>query len=185
METIKEIIRELVVFLILSTVLEQCIQNTKYKKYYKLVVGMIVILIMLKPIQAVISTEYAITDYYLDLEFQSEIEGLEQSLGNIQEKISEKEMETYAVYLEDKVTKELKEAAFDINKTRITLFINSEEKIDIKEVLVYQQNVECESIETLQVQKNKEKYLKEYIAQRYGIETSVIKIMEDVSGRTE
>jgi stage III sporulation protein AF len=176
MGIIKETVLELAGFLILSSVLEQFIQDMKYKKYYKLAVGMIVIFIMLEPIQSVFAFRYPFTEQYLELEYKNEIEELERSLGSIQEKISEEDLQSYAGYIGTKMTQTLKEENFQIEETTVSVGFNTEGQIDINEVIVYRKKDAAESIETLYTRREEEKFLKQYIAQRYQIRQEVITI---------
>ncbi|MBQ4068696.1 MAG: stage III sporulation protein AF [Lachnospiraceae bacterium] len=77
-------IKEILVFLILTAVINNLLPNNSYKKYVRLFTGLILIIILIAPILPYLKMDSAkLGNYTLDIENNNELESIERKLEEL------------------------------------------------------------------------------------------------------
>jgi len=77
-------IKEILVFLILTAVINNLLPNNSYKKYVRLFTGLILIIILISPILPYLKMDSAkLGNYTLDIENNNELESIERKLEEL------------------------------------------------------------------------------------------------------
>lgn len=84
MNIIEIYVKEILVFLILTVIINNTLPDNNYKKYIRLFTGLILIIIMISPILPYLKMDSsAIGNYSLNIERNSEIESIERKIEEI------------------------------------------------------------------------------------------------------
>lgn len=99
-------VRNITCYLIFMTVLTNILPDKKYEKYMKLFAGMVLILIVLKPLTSGLHLDDQIAYFFESITFQSQTDDLKKELSGMEEKRLSSMMGQY----EQAVSMDLKEA---------------------------------------------------------------------------
>lgn len=146
LEALVHWVTQIIMFVILAAVIDLLTPQTAMKKYIKLVVGLLLILVLLKPIFALfqLDMEGALTESFLELSKETETEENIESLIDFQKKEIES---TQHAYILEQMAVQLKEIAevpmeeeFDLAISHIEFAFSDEQEISaetLNEVIVY------------------------------------------------
>lgn len=86
MEEIKEIIKEIAIFLILINIISTVIPEDRYKKYIQIISGLVIILIIFNPLNKYLN-ENILYNSFEKIYKENEIVEMDKSLSNLNEDI--------------------------------------------------------------------------------------------------
>lgn len=181
MEILKETVKEIAGFLIVVSILENLIQDINFRKYLKMAAGIVLILIIMQPFTKLTGNQYDYSDMFTLQEYQEDISQMERSLGDINQMASADIMNQYKLYMEEKVSRDLTDAGFEIENVTVDLYVNQEEQVEMNKMTIY-----CNSgndrelihvgnyVDSSEAERN---YLKKYVANLYTIDETLIEII--------
>lgn len=125
MNGIYEWVRNITYYLIFITVVTNILPNKKYEKYLKLFAGMVLILIVLKPVTGGLKLDDKLAYYFESISFQKESDDLKKQLLGVEEK----RLETMIGQYETAVAADLEGMAenYGFYKKEITVRIESDQ----------------------------------------------------------
>ena len=94
MESILEMVRHVVVFLLLATLIGNLFMSTEYKKYFSYATSLVVVIMVLVPLMQLLGKEGDWQDYLFQADYRQEVEQTKeeiQLLGKKYEKTVEKQ----------------------------------------------------------------------------------------------
>lgn len=161
MEFLTNWITQIIIFILLATIIDLLVPNTGMKRYIKLVIGLVLILILLQPVFTLfnLNIEGSLEQIYLT---QFDDEGMIESVKDSIE-LQKKEIElTQGAYILEEMTVQLKQLANDSlrkhHNAEITdiVFVFADEELgtyeELSEVVVYLQEAAegAEDVETIE-----------------------------------
>lgn len=181
MDIFKETVKEIAGFLLVVSVLENLIQNGNFKKYLKMAAGIVLILIIIQPVAKLSGSHYDYSNMFTLQEYEEDIRQMEQSLGDVNRMASADIMNQYKLYMEEKISRDLTEAGFDIKEVTVDLSMNREEQVELGKMTIRCNNEKEKELihvgnEVSGIDAEKE-YLKKYVANLYMIDEAVIEII--------
>lgn len=99
METIMDMIRHVVVFLLLASMVSNLLVEQEYRKYISFATGLIVMVMVLVPVLSLMGKDQDWKDYLIEADYQQRAEG------------TRKEIEMFGEQYEERIKKELIEEA--------------------------------------------------------------------------
>lgn len=172
MEWLTGSIREISVFLILVSIISNLVQGEDYKKYIRIVSGIIIILIIINPIKKIFDEE-VIYSLFAEEYKQNELVELKKSMEGMNSEIYKKTMEEYEREIENKLKSVLEERGFGIENIDVTINIEGEE-IYIEEVYIKTRSKYGTYDEG--VGRSTSEFIKSYLWEEYSIEKDIIQV---------
>lgn len=172
MEWLTGTVRDISVFLILISILSNLVQGEDYKKYIRIVSGIIIILIIINPVKKIFDEE-GIYSLFAEEYKQNELVELKKSMEGMNSEIYKKTIEEYEKEIEDRLKEVLEERGFGIESIDVGIDIEDEE-LYIKEVYIktagrygpYDEGVGRSTSE----------FIKSYLWEEYYIEKDIIQV---------
>lgn len=113
-------------FLIFITIVNNLLPNKKYERYLKLFAGMILILLVLKPLTSSIRLEDTIAYYFESFTFKSESEDFKKEIMGMENQRLQQMINQYEKAVAEDVEAMAEEMGFSSNDTKITIEGNRE-----------------------------------------------------------
>lgn len=180
-ELLKETVKEIAGFMIVVSILEDLIQDANFKKYLKMAAGIVLILIIIHPILKFTNSSYDYSEMFAFQEYEKDIKQMEQSLGDVNQTASSDIMNQYKIYMEEKISKDLNDAGFEIKEVTVDLCINQESQVELDKMTIRYNNGERGRLIQVGNDVNetdaKKVYLKKYVANLYTIDEAIIEII--------
>lgn len=172
MDWITGTVREISVFLILVSIISNLVQGAEYKKYIRIVSGIIIILIIINPIKKLFD-EDGIYNLFANEYKQNELIELKKSMEGMNSEIYKKTMEEYEREIENKLKSVLEERGYAIDNIDVDINIEDEElyieKVYIRTGSRYGPYDEG-------VGRSTSEFIKSYLSDEYSIEKEIIQV---------
>jgi stage III sporulation protein AF len=172
MSWLTDSIKEIVVILILVSIISNLIPEENYKKYLRLISGIMIILIIINPIKKILNEEGLYYDFAEEYK-KNDIVELKKSMDNINSEIYTRTKEEYENEIAYKLKNSLEQRGYIIEETEVTM--------DIEEDLLYIENVYIEISNRYgsyddSVEKSTIKFIKSYLWEEYSINEDIVVI---------
>lgn len=181
MDILKTTVKEIAGFLLVVSILENLIQNGNFKKYLKMAAGIVLILIIIQPVAKLSGTRYDYSELFTLQEYEADIRQMEQALGDINRTASADIINQYKLYMEEKISRDLTEAGFDIRDVTVDLSVNREEQVELGKMTIRRDNGTKGELIRAGAKAGgtdaEKQYLKKYTANLYGIDEAIIEII--------
>lgn len=181
MDILKTTVKEIAGFLLVVSILENLIQDANFKKYLKMAAGIIMILIIIQPVVKLSGSRYDYSEMFTLQEYEEDIRQMEQALGDINQTASEDIMNQYKLYMEEKISRDLTEAGFDIREVTVALSVNREEQVELGKMTIRRDNGSKGELIRVGTEAGgidaEKQYLKKFAANLYGIDEALIEII--------
>lgn len=170
MDWITDSVREIAVFLILVSVITNFIPEGNYKKYIRVISGIIIILIVINPIQKIFHGDEFTVMFENEYKKKELIE-MKISMDGINSEIYQKTLEEYEKEIGNYIKNQLEERGFNIRNICI--------KMDVDKDVLYLKEVFIEVGDRYGtynegVGKSTGEFIKSYLCEEYGIEEEII-----------
>ncbi len=200
MEFIKEWVTNIILFVLFATVIDMLLPNSKFQKYVKMVVGLLLIAIILTPIFNLLTQDFedtmkGITNFepssenrinnLIDLQ-KNEIQAsqdayiLKQMAVQLKEDAKEELMDQYGLAITniDLVVDAENQQPFPENLQKVVLQLEQPEQEQTEEAVEVVQSVEINTQQPLQIQpENKDSNeVKQLLSEKWDIEAKVIEL---------
>lgn len=119
-------VRNITYYLILITVITNLLPNKKYEKYIKLFAGMVLILLVLKPLTGSLRLEDKITYYFESISFQNEAEDLKKEILGMEDFRLSQIISQYESAVAQDLEQMTRDAGFYPKDTRVSIERNQE-----------------------------------------------------------
>lgn len=119
-------VRNITYYLILITVITNLLPNKKYEKYIKLFAGMVLILLVLKPLTGSLRLEDKITYYFESISFQNEAEDLKKEILGMEDYRLSQIISQYESAVAQDLEQMTRDAGFHPKDTRVSIERNQE-----------------------------------------------------------
>ena len=176
-----EMVKEIAIFLIVVNILSSLMPNKNYQKYLKVLSGIVLILIILEPLQIFFDSTKLEELVERNLN-ESNIVELNQSLSGVNEEIGKQAKEMYEQEIADSISKYLVQQGIEINQITVEMEINQEDALELKEVVISlkDESYKLEEAEESgnRIPETRKQYVKNLVAENYGIETDRILVEE-------
>ncbi len=114
-------VRNIACYLIFMTVLANVLPSGKYEKYMRLFAGMVLLLLVLKPLTGGLRIEERIAYYYKNISFAQEVETLKEESSRLEEERKERMFSQYREGLAADVARLAESAGFAVRDVRVEL----------------------------------------------------------------
>ena len=114
-------VRNIARYLIFMTVLANVLPSGKYEKYMRLFAGMVLLLLVLKPLTGGLRIEERIAYYYKNISFAQEVETLKEESSRLEEERKERMFVQYREGLAADVARLAESAGFAVRDVRVEL----------------------------------------------------------------
>ena len=114
-------VRNIACYLIFMTVLANVLPSGKYEKYMRLFAGMVLLLLVLKPLTGGLRIEERIAYYYKNISFAQEVETLKEESSRLEEERKERMFVQYREGLAADVARLAESAGFAVRDVRVEL----------------------------------------------------------------
>lgn len=114
-------VRNIACYLIFMTVLANVLPSGKYEKYMRLFAGMVLLLLVLKPLTGGLRIEERIAYYYKNISFAQEVETLKEESSRLEEERKERMFAKYREGLAADVARLAESAGFAVRDVRVEL----------------------------------------------------------------
>ena len=121
MEAVYGWIRNLIVFFLFVTVIEHLLPGDSYRKYVRLFSGMVMILLVLKPLSQKLQIEERIARYYESFVFRYEADELKENILGIEEQRLEQMIAQYEEAVELDVKQMAEDMGFAVRDCRVKI----------------------------------------------------------------
>lgn len=121
MEELYSWVRNITYYLILITVVTNLLPNKKYEKYIKLFAGMVLILLVLKPLTGSLRLEDKITYYFESISFQNEADDLKKEILGMEDFRLGQMIAQYESAVAQDIGQMAKDAGFYPKETRVSI----------------------------------------------------------------
>ena len=200
MEFIKEWVTNIILFVLFATVIDMLLPNSKFQKYAKMVVGLLLIAIILTPIFNLLTQDFedtmkGITNFepssenrinnLIDLQ-KNEIQAsqdayiLKQMAVQLKEDAKEELMDQYGLAITniDLVVDAESQQPFPGNLQKVVLQLKQPEQEQTKEAVEVVKSVEINTQQPLQIQpENKDNDgVKQLLSEKWDVEAKVIEL---------
>src|SRR5574344_79655 len=102
MNWISSMIKELAIFMLIINILSSIVPTENYKKHFKIIAGIVLIIIIIQPISKIFGNNNLV-ELFEDKYMTSEITELNRSLGNVNKEICDKSIDSYQLELNEKI----------------------------------------------------------------------------------
>lgn len=103
METILEMIRHVVIFLLIATLVGNLFMGTEYKKYFAYAVSLIVVVMVLAPLMQIFGKEGDWKDYLLQADYRQQAEKTREEIELLGEEYEEKIQSQYVEQIREAI----------------------------------------------------------------------------------
>lgn len=183
MEGILESVKSLAAYLLFITVVKNLLGNSSYKKYAEFFMGLILILLIIKPLTQLLSLDETIETYLEKNAIQWDYQEVENQLRTAEEKRDQEIWNDYEKILKQQAQKTVTEQNLHLNKAQftmsqepdtygqvktVTLWVSSEEEpgIQVEKITLTQDD----PLDTQETRKIKKKLSEEFQIQQSAIE---------------
>lgn len=126
MDWFADSIREIAVFLILVSIISNFLPEDNYRKYIKIISGVIIILIIMNPIHKIFKGE-EIVSMFEDVYKKNDLVEMKKSMEGMNSEIYQKTLEEYETEIGTQLKNCLEERGFHIEDIRIRMNVEGEE----------------------------------------------------------
>lgn len=180
-DILKEAVKEIAGFLLVVSILENLIQNEKFRKYLKMTAGIVMILIIFQPLNKILGNDYNYFEMFTVKEYEKDIQEMEKSLSDVNKSASKDVISQYKLYMEEKVERELINEGFEIDEVTVELYVNEESMVELDKMTIRYDNANHPNLihvgNDISNIDAKKTYLKKYVANLYGISEKNIEII--------
>lgn len=184
MELITDTVKNLVIYLIFATVIKNLISNTSYAKYADFFIGLIMILILIRPIGKIINLDGNLEDYIQSNQINFQMKDERNELFEGEKLVDEAILNKANIQLKEQIENLAKEEEIYVEDSVIELSSDEESFGEIKKLELWlSYDKEQISIQKIRFGKQKEDNDKfsdfvKTLMSIYGIEEEVIFIYE-------
>lgn len=168
---IKDVIREIAVFTIFINIVSCIIPGDNYKRYLKLISGIIIIIIVMKPIFRYTDGNELYNAFIKEYEKNQVVE-LDKSLRNLNKKIADITISDYEREVSEDIVTFLTKKGFKVSDVDISLIVDDDNRLGVKKLLI--------EFEDMNYDKNLREattiYIDDIILEKYNIDKEVIEI---------
>lgn len=150
MQLMIEWVTQIVLFIIIGTIVELLIPNNKLKQYIQIVIGLLLLLLLAKPLLFLFTTNIDDTLARIDAAIFHETEMMKQSEKMLEKQKEEIELEQAAYILEEAKKQLTEEAndillhAFDVQVVDLTFYpesLQTDDTATLEKIIVHMSNV--------------------------------------------
>ncbi|WP_147592131.1 stage III sporulation protein AF [Bovifimicola ammoniilytica] len=167
----KDVIREIAVFTIFINIVSCIIPGDNYKRYLKLISGIIIIIIVMKPIFRYNDGNELYNAFIKEYEKNQVVE-LDKSLRNLNKKIADITISDYEREVSEDIVTFLTKKGFKVSDVDISLIVDDDNRLGVKKLLI--------EFEDMNYDKNLREattiYIDDIILEKYNIDKEVIEI---------
>lgn len=172
-----EIVKEIAIFLIIVNILSSLMPDDNYRKYLKMLTGIILILIIIQPLHMFLDGA-GLEDKIEKKIKESNIVELNKSLSGINEDIGNSAKKVYEEEIKNSINDFLEKNDIKTNSIEVDMKINDNDELVIAEIFVEvdESNVSDENRECREdyASETRNLYIKNLIAEAYGIDKELI-----------